>query len=234
MKRWLIIGIGWYKGFLRPKGRSVSGPPHISSASNGLRSDTQWPPLRNMHWLQLLWIEDELPRQNSPRRGEMRRHSPWCDKNEDRERHRSGQRSRRDLTTTNEHQLIREIDTIIGGPHIRGESKNAQRNYTREARPMASYIVSQSQRMRSIELITFTPEDTVGVHYPHCDALVVRAAVAQNRLKRMLVDNMSSVNILFDSAYDKMMVDMNSPLRHSFCMDSPDIGSFQDDGSPRP
>ncbi|XP_022886722.1 uncharacterized protein LOC111402573 [Olea europaea var. sylvestris] len=43
--------------------------------------------------------------------------------------------------------------------------------------------------------ITFSQEDAEGVHHPHCDALVVRAVVARNGLKRMLVDNGSSVNI---------------------------------------
>lgn len=36
--------------------------------------------------------------------------------------------------------------------------------------------------------------------------LVVRVVVAQNILKRMLVDNGSSVNILFPSTFDKMIL----------------------------
>lgn len=52
--------------------------------------------------------------------------------------------------------------------------------------------------------ITFTHEDTIGVHYPHCDALVVKAVVARNGLNRMVVDNVSSLNILFGATYDKM------------------------------
>ncbi|KAL2470107.1 Uncharacterized protein Adt_38243 [Abeliophyllum distichum] len=52
----------------------------------------------------------------------------------------------------------------------------------------------------------FTEEDEVGVYYPHCDILVVRAVVARNRLARMLVDDRSAVNILFGSAFDQIEV----------------------------
>lgn len=54
--------------------------------------------------------------------------------------------------------------------------------------------------------ITFSQDDARGIHYPHSDVLLVRAVVAQNRLKRMLVDNGSSVNILFASTFDKIQI----------------------------
>lgn len=55
--------------------------------------------------------------------------------------------------------------------------------------------------------ITFTQEDAAGLHYPHCNALMVRDVIARNRLKFMLLDNRGSVNILFEATYDKMLVD---------------------------
>lgn len=45
------------------------------------------------------------------------------------------------------------------------------------------------------------------VHNPHCDAFLVRKMVVHNRLKQMLVDNGSSINILFRTTFDKMIVD---------------------------
>ncbi|KAL2526792.1 Uncharacterized protein Adt_11846 [Abeliophyllum distichum] len=57
----------------------------------------------------------------------------------------------------------------------------------------------------TIDLIT--EEDEAVIHYPHCDALVVRAIVARNGLGRMLVDDGSVVHILFGSAFDQMEVD---------------------------
>lgn len=90
---------------------------------------------------------------------------------------------------------------------------------------MASYIENnRPQDGRSVEPITFTQKDAFGLHYPHCDALVVKAIVVQKGLTYMLVDNGSSVNILFTATFDKMKVDheltyINSPL-YGFIGDS--------------
>ncbi|KAL2461610.1 Uncharacterized protein Adt_45030 [Abeliophyllum distichum] len=56
--------------------------------------------------------------------------------------------------------------------------------------------------------IMFTEKDEVGVHYLHCDALVVHVIVAMNRLGRMLVDDGSTGNILFGSTFDQIDVDL--------------------------
>ncbi|KAL2526231.1 Uncharacterized protein Adt_11285 [Abeliophyllum distichum] len=84
---------------------------------------------------------------------------------------------------------------------------NSRRNYAKAAReePVESWQV-HGHRLKA-PLISFTEEDEVGIHYPHCDALVVRAIVARNGLGRMLVDDGSYVNILFGSAFDQMEVD---------------------------
>lgn len=51
-------------------------------------------------------------------------------------------RQRRKPHVDVENKPIREIDTIIGGSHVGGESKNAQTNYAREAKDpsMMSYL----------------------------------------------------------------------------------------------
>ncbi|KAL2471123.1 Uncharacterized protein Adt_39259 [Abeliophyllum distichum] len=55
--------------------------------------------------------------------------------------------------------------------------------------------------------ITFMEEDEVGVHYLHCDSLVVCTVVPRNGLGKMSVDDGSAVNILFGSTFDQMEVD---------------------------
>ncbi|XP_022889049.1 uncharacterized protein LOC111404482 [Olea europaea var. sylvestris] len=124
------------------------------------------------------------------------------------ERPREGHMHRRNRQAQKE-ASIHEIDTIFGGPYVGGETRNTKRNYVREAKhpPLASYIVDSSSRRNQVSPIVFTQEDAEGVHYPHCDALVVRAVIARNGFKRMLVDNGSLVNILFGSAFDKMILD---------------------------
>ena len=52
--------------------------------------------------------------------------------------------------------------------------------------------------------ITFSDSDLEGCQHHHDDPLVVRAVVANKTVHRVLVDNGSSANIIFASAFDKM------------------------------
>ena len=45
--------------------------------------------------------------------------------------------------------------------------------------------------------ITFSDSDAHHVHHPRCDALVITAMVANNNVHKILVDNESSVDILY-------------------------------------
>ncbi|KAL2466178.1 Ribonuclease H [Abeliophyllum distichum] len=97
-----------------------------------------------------------------------------------------------------------------------GQSRNAQKSYAKEAEgklEMNWLINSRPSSSSKVDPISFTEEDMRGVHYPHCDALVVRAVVARNGLGRMLVDNGSSVNVIFTSTYEQMNIDV--PLEPS-------------------
>ena len=53
-------------------------------------------------------------------------------------------------------------------------------------------------------MMTFSEGDVDYVRHPHCDALVIKAMVANNDVCRILVDNGSSVNILYFQAYERM------------------------------
>lgn len=137
-----------------------------------------------------------------------------------------GESRQKSSTLTAKGGPICKIDTIIGGPYVRGNTQNAQRNYKREANDpsMTSYFVNRSQVANRMAPITFSQDDARGVHYPHYDVLVVRAIVAWDGLKHMLVDNESSMNILFRSTVDKMqikhgLVPMTNPL-YEFTGDS--------------
>ena len=52
--------------------------------------------------------------------------------------------------------------------------------------------------------ITFSDSDLEGFQLPHDDPLVVRAVVANKTVHRVLIDNGSSADIIFASAFDKM------------------------------
>ena len=52
--------------------------------------------------------------------------------------------------------------------------------------------------------ITFSNSDLEGCQHPHDDPLVIRAVVANKTVHRVLIDNGSSADIIFASAFDKM------------------------------
>ncbi|KAL2542799.1 Uncharacterized protein Adt_03777 [Abeliophyllum distichum] len=111
---------------------------------------------------------------------------------------------------------IYEIDTIYGGPYIVGKTRNAQKSYAKEVegKLMTNWLINSRPSWSSkVDHISFTEEDMRRLQYPHCDALVVRTVVARNGLGRMLVDNRSSVNVIFLSTYEQMNIDV--PLKPS-------------------
>lgn len=89
---------------------------------------------------------------------------------------------------------------------------------------MSNSVSSAPRGANAIPPITFTQEDAIGVYYPHCDAFVVKVNVVRNDLNRMLLDNRSSINILFGATYKKMQIGLELtpttvPL-HGFTKDS--------------
>ena len=52
--------------------------------------------------------------------------------------------------------------------------------------------------------ITFSDSDLVGCQHPHDEPLVVQAVVANKTVHRVLIDNGSSADIIFASAFDKI------------------------------
>ena len=52
--------------------------------------------------------------------------------------------------------------------------------------------------------ITFSDSDMEGYQHPYDDLLVIRAIVANKTVHRILIDNESSADIIFASAFDKM------------------------------
>ena len=65
--------------------------------------------------------------------------------------------------------------------------------------------VMQAKKARGpIPTISFSEEDLEGVQLPHDDALVITALVANREVHRILVDNGSSTDIIFNQAFQKM------------------------------
>ena len=52
--------------------------------------------------------------------------------------------------------------------------------------------------------ITFSDSDMEGCQHPHDDPLMIRVVMANKTILKVLVDNGSSADIIFASAFDKM------------------------------
>ena len=108
--------------------------------------------------------------------------------------------------TTTQHQLpLGEIHVISGGFARGGESSSARKAHMcsiRSAEIGEIQVVSKLPRLDTS--ITFSNSDLEGCQHPHDDPLVVRAVVANKTVHWVLVDNGSSIDIIFASAFDKM------------------------------
>ena len=62
--------------------------------------------------------------------------------------------------------------------------------------------------------VTFSEGDACHVRHPHYDTLVIEAMIANNNVHMMLVDNGSSVDILYYQAFQRMGLKVSN-LKHS-------------------
>ena len=115
----------------------------------------------------------------------------------------------------NEVKPSREIRTIFGRLHFAGETRGAQNHYVRKAKekPLTN-IVSLNKRpakqfREEVDNITFSDRDAHHIRHPHCDALVIMAMEANN-IHNILVDNGSSVDILYYQEFQKMGLKVNN------------------------
>ena len=108
-------------------------------------------------------------------------------------------------TTTQHQQSLGEIQVISGGFARGGESSSARKAHLRSIRSAGiGEIQAVSKLPRLDTSITFSDSDLVGCQHPHDDPLVIHAVVANKTVHWVLIDNGSSADIIFASAFDKM------------------------------
>ena len=89
-----------------------------------------------------------------------------------------------------------------------GESSSARKAHLRSIRSeetLEAQAVSKLPRLDTS--ITFSNSDMEGCQHPHDDPLVIRAVIANKTVHKVLVDNGSSADIIFASAFDKMGIE---------------------------
>src|SRR3954468_1209963 len=97
----------------------------------------------------------------------------------------------------------RIINVILGGPAAGGPSHAGRKKYARSI----NVVEPPKKKLRSSEPITFSNEDMWGVGYPHSDAIVLTVNLGGIEVRRVLVDNGSSCDILSLAAFTKMGID---------------------------
>ena len=97
---------------------------------------------------------------------------------------------------------------ISGGFAEGGESSSARKAHLHSIRLAGiGEIQAVSKLPRLDTSITFSDLDMEGCQHPHDDPLVVRAIMANKTVHQVLVDNGSSADIIFASAFDKMGIE---------------------------
>ena len=86
-----------------------------------------------------------------------------------------------------------------------GESSSARKARMLSIRPAEVVEVQAVSKLPRLDTaITFSDSDLEGCQHPHDDPLVIRAVVAHKTIHQILVDNGSSVDIIFASTFDQM------------------------------
>lgn len=77
-----------------------------------------------------------------------------------------------------------------------GRKAHTRESYYREVY-LATYHPTKYRKSKLAPAISFREDDEEGVLYPHDDALVVTIQITNFTMRRILINNGSSANILF-------------------------------------
>nr|XP_023894646.1 uncharacterized protein LOC112006593 [Quercus suber] len=98
-----------------------------------------------------------------------------------------------------------EIKTITGGPSTGGSFRSLKKSYQRQTNSVHSMPPSKQQQTN--QGMYFSEEDARRVKQPHDDLLVIMIMIEGFNTRRVLVDNGSSADIIYLSAFQQLKVD---------------------------
>ena len=111
----------------------------------------------------------------------------------------------RQPTSAQHQQPLGEIHVISGGFAGGGESSSARKAHLRSIKSGETFEIQAVSKLPRLDTtITFSDFDMEGFQHPHDDPLVIKVVVANKTIHRVLVDNGSSADIIFASAFDQM------------------------------
>ena len=95
--------------------------------------------------------------------------------------------------------VIGEIKTIAGGPFIGGSFRSLMKAYQRQVNSV--HMIPPFKQRRTDQNMSFNEADAMGVKQPYNDPLVIMLNIKGFNTKRILVDNGSSVDIIYLHAF---------------------------------
>ncbi|GAV93088.1 LOW QUALITY PROTEIN: hypothetical protein CFOL_v3_36466, partial [Cephalotus follicularis] len=110
-------------------------------------------------------------------------------------------------------QLKNQIEDLIRKGHLRKyvdrDAPQGRREQRREEAPRQEETTTTTTTQRTggdEEVISFSEVDYEGVRLPHDDPVVVTLLVELFTMKRILIDNGSSADILYKHAFDQLRI----------------------------
>ncbi|KAL5542741.1 hypothetical protein UlMin_010451 [Ulmus minor] len=107
----------------------------------------------------------------------------------------------------------RVINVITGGSEISGISYSAARRHERVSVNPETCSSQPPAGDYTDQVISFIDNEATTLINPHHDALVISLLVANYKIKRILVDNGSSTNVLFLNVLKEMKIDESNIRR---------------------
>ena len=98
---------------------------------------------------------------------------------------------------------IGEIRMINRGPIIGGSFKSLKKSQQRQVTSMHVIHPPKHRRRENLDMV-FSDEDAQGVKQPHDDPLVIMLIIEDFNTRRVLVDNESSADIIYLSAFQQL------------------------------
>ncbi|GFY90756.1 hypothetical protein Acr_07g0009530 [Actinidia rufa] len=113
-----------------------------------------------------------------------------------------------------------DIQTIHGGFGSCGCSTSSRKKHAKSAhKPAEEEIYNLSSCVSDHPPITFGNDNLRGLHLLHDDALVVSSVIANFNVQRILIDNRTSSDILFISAFKRMKIGLAKPHQTTIWQD---------------
>ncbi|XP_057768241.1 uncharacterized protein LOC130988403 [Salvia miltiorrhiza] len=109
----------------------------------------------------------------------------------------------------------RTVNVISGGSEVSGITHSAAKRHARQARSSKTVAPPSGKAGPTDPTLTisFATSESDKLLHPHHDALVISIYIANCLTKRVLIDNGSSANILFFSAYREMGLDESKLIK---------------------